>query len=292
VAYFLFVDESGHDQQASPYEVLAGVAVEEHDFWNLVQAIQQAEVVHFGARYSHGPRELKAKKLLKRKTFRLAQLEEPIAEEERTALAQECLEAGASATPRHLAALAQAKLAFVERVFDLCADFRIKAFALIVKKGARRPAAENMLRRDYAFFFERFFYFLEDVSPTTLGVIVFDELEKSRSHLLVSQMDSYFKDTERGRQRAGRIIPEPFFVHSDLTTGIQIADLIAYLLSWGFRDIKEMVQPRRPELDGFVRQVCRLRHRSVRNLQGKADFGIWSFHYITDLRPKSERRCG
>ncbi len=25
---------------------------------------------------------------------------------------------------------------------------------------------------------------------------------------------------------------EPFFVHSDLTTGVQVADLIAYYISW------------------------------------------------------------
>ena len=35
--------------------------------------------------------------------------------------------------------------------------------------------------------------------------------------------------------RATLIIAEPFFVHSDLTTGVQIADLIAYCISWGLR---------------------------------------------------------
>jgi len=31
MAYFLFVDESGHDQGESPYEVLGGIAVEDRD---------------------------------------------------------------------------------------------------------------------------------------------------------------------------------------------------------------------------------------------------------------------
>ena len=47
--------------------------------------------------------------------------------------------------------------------------------------------------------------------------MVFDELEKSQSHLLTDQMRRYFADTVVGQQRSNRIIPEPFFVHSDLT---------------------------------------------------------------------------
>lgn len=291
MTHFLFVDESGHDRKASPYEVLAGLAIEDRDLWNLIQAVQQAELEHFGRRYSSGPQELKAKRLLKTKTYRLAEREPDIPAEQRVVLARECLDCGSGATPSQLAALAQAKLAFVERVFQLCADYRCKAFAIIVDKASPRPADDTMLRRDYAFLFERFFYFLEDIGPTTMGAVVFDELERSRSHLLVGQMYAYFEQTAKGRQRAGRVIPEPFFVHSDLTTGIQLVDLLAYVVSWGFRGIRDMVEPARPELDGFVQQACGLRHKAVRAVGENPDFGIWSFYYIRDLRPAGERGC-
>jgi hypothetical protein len=69
MAYFLFVDESGG--QAAP-DVLAGIAIEDSNLWNLVLALQDAEMHCFGRRYSAGERELKAKKILKTKTFRLA----------------------------------------------------------------------------------------------------------------------------------------------------------------------------------------------------------------------------
>ena len=72
MAYFLFIDESGQDRTDSPYEVLAGIAVEDRNLWNFIQAVQQAEIRQFGTRYSHGHRELKAKKILNRKTFRKA----------------------------------------------------------------------------------------------------------------------------------------------------------------------------------------------------------------------------
>ena len=105
--------------------------------------------------------------------------------------------------------------------------------------------------------------------------MVFDELEKSQSHLLIDQMHRYFADTMVGQQRSSRIIPEPFFVHSDLTTGVQIADLVAYVISWGFR-MARMTKPARPELSQLSNQVAGLRHRAIRKRLGNPEFEIWS----------------
>jgi hypothetical protein len=285
VAYFLFIDESGQDHRASPYEVLAGVAVEDRDLWNLIKTIQDAEERNFGIRYSTGRSELKGKKLLKAKVYKLAKQLPPIPDVERRGLARQCLIAGNIVGRREIVALAQAKLDYVAEVFEICARFRCKAFASIVSKDAPTPDSSEYLRKDYAYLFQRFFYFLEDIDPAMSGIIVFDEFEKSRSHLLVEQMDRYFKRTAKGQQRSGQIIPEPFFVHSDLTTGIQVADLIAYILSWGFRT-KEMKEPARGELADLVNQIRLMRHRAVRDIANNPNFTIWSFtNLITDLRP-------
>lgn len=279
MAYFLFVDESGQDHRDSPYEVLAGVAIEDRDLWNMIQAVQNAEIRHFGTRYSVGPNELKAKKILKRKVFRMAGQMPPILEEERRALAKRCLEDGASAGKRELTALAQAKLSYVREVFEICAKFRCRVFATVVTEPTPCNDTPDYLRKDYSFLFERFFYFLEDINQSAAGIIVFDELEKSKSHILLNQMDRYFKLTEKGRQRSGRIIPEPFFVHSDLTTGIQLADLVADIILWGFRT-KEMVAPARKELDDYVKTVRQLRHRTSREIKDNPEFIIWSICVI------------
>lgn len=285
MAYFLFVDESGHDRRASPYEVLAGVAIQDRDLWNLVRAVQDAEYRHFGARYSDGHDELKAKRLLKRKTYRLAAQMPPLPLDERTSLAKVLLEQSAPPTRRGLTALGQAKIAYVEDLFDICSRFRCKVFASIVTPSTPALPAADYLRKDYAYLFERFFYFLEDTDPAASGVVVFDELDKTQSHVLVGQMDRYFKRTQKGRQRAGRIIPEPFFVHSDLTTGVQLADLVAYVVSWGFRT-GDMTRPPRAELASLVDRVCQLRHRAVREVGGNPDFVVWSFAVIPDLRTR------
>ena len=189
-----------------------------------------------------------------------------------------------------LKALAIAKLDYVASVFDICAHLGCRAFASIVEIDAH-PTTGGGLRKDYAYLFERFFYFLEDNAADEQGIVVFDELEKSKSHLLIDQMHRYFADTAVGRHRADRIIPEPFFVHSDLTTGVQIADLVAYVISWGFR-MPLMTKPARAELTQLANQVAGLRYRATRERLGIPEFEIWSFAHIADLRTKAERDEG
>lgn len=291
MSYFLFVDESGIDHKESPYEVLAGIAVEDRDVWNVITQLHSLEYRHFGRRVSDGQLEIKAKKLLKRKVFRLAGQLGPIPVERRKRLAKCCLEKGLDgSTPNmeELTALCQAKIAFVSDVMILCSRFRIKAFSSIILPDSPRPETRDMLRKDYAFLFERFFYFLEDRQPESIGVIVFDELERSRSHILVSQMESYFLKTAKGQERSSLIIPEPFFVHSDLTTLIQMADLVAYIISWGVR-IGNMTKTAREELSELAGQVCRMRHKAVRERGRNENYPVWSFAVIDDLRPVSER---
>ena len=294
LAYFLFIDESGQDRRDSPYEVLAGVAIEDVRLWDLVQLIRISKCDHFGTRYTRGERELKGKKLLKRKTFRLAGQLPAIPREERSELAFDCLQHPTEATFSQLTALAQAKLSFAGSVLDIAQSCGVCAFASVVDKNSP-PPEPHVLRKDYSYLFQRFFFFLEDIEALC-GIVVFDELEKSRSHVLLSQMDHYFTKFRTGRQRSSRIIPEPFFVHSDLTTGVQVADLIAYITSWGIRFHRDMTQPARRELDPFAARALRLRHRSVRpgSLFGEErdpeeEFGIWSFAWIPDLRPRGDR---
>ena len=159
---------------------------------------------------------MKGRALLKRKVFRHRGLDVVVDRADVPALACAALDGGANADRRMLKALAQAKLDYVGAVFDICHELECRAFASIVETDAP-PTEAGGLRKDYAYLFQRFYYFLQDVGVEQ-GIVVFDELEKSQSHLLIDQMRRYFGETAVGRRRAARIIPEPFFVHSDLTT--------------------------------------------------------------------------
>ena len=288
MAWFLFVDESGQDHKESPYEVLAGIAIEDQVLWPLIKELHDAEVAHFGRRYSAGARELKGKKILKAKTFRLATLNCQVLPHEIPILSKECLDnGGENASVQHLKALSLAKIGYVSDVFTICERRGCKIFVSMVDQDAPGTTGDG-LRKDYGYLFERFFYFLEDLPDQPQGIIVFDELEKSKSHILIEQTHRYFKETAIGRHRASQIVPEPFFVHSDLTTGVQIADLVAYCMSWCFR-IAGMTEPRRVELLPYTNQLARMRYRAIRNRQGNPYFEIWSVAHITDLRTQIER---
>ncbi|HWA91775.1 MAG TPA: DUF3800 domain-containing protein [Rhizomicrobium sp.] len=210
MAWLLFIDESGHDRRLAPYEVLAGMAVRDYHVWNLIKELHNAEIRRFGRRYSAGTDELKGKKILKNKVFHHVVLNAPVSDEEIPILAKKALDDGASSSVREWKALALAKLAYVNDVFALCKRFRCRVFASVVEVAAPRSNSDG-LRKDYGYLFERFFYFLEDNRPQEHGIVVFDELEKSRSHLLIDQCHRYFKDTAIGRHRASLIVPEPFF---------------------------------------------------------------------------------
>ena len=297
MAFVLFIDESGQDRRESPYEVLGGVAIEDSKIWSLITALQHTELEHFGRRTTRAEGELKARSLLKKKTFRLAAQLSPLPAEQRTMHAKAALDEGDAAksedrpsrhTRMQLTALAQAKIAFSQRILEVCSQHQGRAFASIVDRDAPRPASRNILRKDYAYLFERFFYYLEDLPPYQHGIIVFDELERTQSHLLVEQMAEYFLMTATGKLRASRILPEPMFVHSDLTSLVQVAELVVYLVAWGFRAIRAMARPGRPELLDLATSVAALRYRTLRETPD-GTFDRWSFAFIDDLRSLRER---
>lgn len=279
MAYFLFIDESGQDHKDSPYEVLAGVAIQDTELWKLIKDIHELEIDCFGRRYRLDGREIKATNFLNRKTFRLAMQMPPIDLFERTPLAKEALDNGDSVTRKQLTALAQAKLSYVRQVFQLCQQYRCKVFASIVADHTKVSTDASMLRKDYIYLFERFYYFLEDTPGEPRGIVVFDELDKSASHILLTQMDKYFKRTAKGKARSSLIIPEPFFVHSDLTTGIQIVDFAAYLLSWNFR-VEKLTAPGREELSQYIEQIKPLRYRCIREINDIRNHIIWSITIV------------
>lgn len=85
------------------------------------------------------------------------------------------------------------------------------------------------------------------------------------------------------------IVPEPFFVHSDLTTGVFLADLTAYILGCGWR-LQKMTEPVRAELQPYA---AKLHDMQFHGEKPKPDgSGVWQLHGITfidDLRGQADR---
>jgi hypothetical protein len=151
-----FVDESGTDHREAPYEVLAGVAIRERVLWSLIQAIRSSERDYFGMTLAEAVLELKGKKLLKSKVFRLAGQAEAFHPARRTELTRIFLQKGLQGQiPRRdeFTAYGQTVLAFVNEVYALCAQFGVKVFASLVNPHSPQPEGD-FLRKDYAYLFE------------------------------------------------------------------------------------------------------------------------------------------
>lgn len=196
-------------------------------------------------------------------------------------LARELLVDGTAVTRDRLTALGQAKIEYCRFSLDLARRHGAKVFATIVPLEAPRPERSDALRKDYAFLFERFYYFLNGSPGDPMGYLVFDELDRSAAHILLGQVSNYFVNTRNGRSRSRLIIPEPFFVHSDLTTLIQTADIVAYVISWGLR-LRRMTAPARDEL----RPLADLVHRLQFTRETEGGDRIYGLKLIDDLRPR------
>jgi len=292
-----FIDESGHDHKETPYEVLAGVSVRERDLWNLIQAIRNAELEFLGLHMAEVGLEMKGRKLLKKKITRFAGEGPAIPFDERRRLVRSLLRKGWDRSQgrtvedvkfNELVAYGQAVRAFVQRVFELAARFGAKTFAAIVGLNAPRPADPSFLRKDYAYLFERYYQYLEAVSTDEMGLVVFDQLEKAQCRILLGQLEGYFLESEKGYQRSARVVPEPFFVHSDLTTVVQIADLAAYCVNWGLR-LKGMTEPTRTEIEPLARMVYDMKFVGRWFDENQQERPLYSIFYVDDLRPRHER---
>ena len=72
MAWFLFMDESGHDHKQTPYEVRGGFAIAEEKLWPLLQDANRLELDCFGTRLADFKSEVKGAKLLKADRFKHA----------------------------------------------------------------------------------------------------------------------------------------------------------------------------------------------------------------------------
>jgi Protein of unknown function (DUF3800) len=285
----LFLDESGTDHKQAPYEVLAGLSISEERAWPLIQVIHASQLEHFGVRLADVLKEFKGSQLLKTKTFRLAQQMDSIPSDQRRELAISLLEKGrlsretgvqSNVSKAELTAYAQASLAYARRVLELCDLYGVRTFASVIDPNAPR-SINRKLRKDIMYLLERFHISLGNKGH---GLIVFDELDVTQSKRVAAQILDYFENTSTGRRRATRILPEPFFVHSDLTTLVQVADLIAYCINWGLRFEGQMTAPVRLELRELSDLVEKIEFRTTQNKRH-----VRGFCFLKDLRGKKEK---
>lgn len=303
-----FFDESGIDLKSAPCSVLAGIAVSEDILWKFITEAIALKKSILALKTLH-EWEPKGKKLLKRKKIRLSKQSPMIDAKQRSRLLRSLYEKNEkkiNPTKHELTAIGQASVIYVEKILELCKHYDIKVFASVVPRESINTKGSE-LRKDYSYLFQRIYLHLISISNTEKGIIVFDETEKNLSDILIKQMRRYFLNTYKGQERSQRIIPEPFFVHSDLSTATQAADVIAYIINYGYKKfaIENIVTdhsskeekihtfdrepPIREELEYLGEKVFDLQFSGIgqdHNKKPRKHFGIV---YIKDLRTRFEK---
>jgi len=239
MSWLLFMDESGHDHRNMPLEVRGGIAIHAKSIWGFVRDFQQAEEDCFGVRLSEFGTEVKGSKLLRVERYKWARQMDELGSIERRKAVKRFLTKNLQKIPperREFTAYGQASLEMARRIFDLLQRHDANLFASTIPQGVRKPRGyrfDNFLRKDHAFLQERFFHFLE--SKQEHGLFVMDQSDKTEDRRYVKKLQDYYAKTHLGRERTRWIVPAPMFVDSDMSPGIQAADLCLYCVNWGFR---------------------------------------------------------
>jgi hypothetical protein len=79
------------------------------------------------------------------------------------------------------------------------------------------------------------------------------------------------------------------FVKSHLTLGVLVADIIAYILSWGFRHAQVLSAPPRPNLREFADLIREINHIPDEMPEELDLYGILYIQDLADLQQWSKR---
>lgn len=258
MSYLLFMDESGHDHRTMPYEVRGGISIASINVFKLIQDIQVSERQIFGCRLSEFKTEIKGSKLLAKDRFRWAQQMPELSKEDRQKGCRRfltaCLE-DRTPTCQDFTAYGQASLKMADTILNLLRKYKAHIFACVIEKGVVKPANfeyEDYLRKDHICLMERFAHFLE--SNREDGLLIMDQCEKEYDKKFKKQLANYFSKTIKGQQQAHWIIPEPFFIESDINYLIQVADLCIYAINVGYRLSRAMNAEVRKEVQDLMEQ--------------------------------------
>ena len=94
---------------------------------------------------------------------------------------------------------------------------------------------ETLHKKAYEFLLERIEHFMAEYHPKHRALIVMDDTSKELNQA-VAMKHAYFQRAGNQNMRFKHIVEYPFFTRSELSNGVQLADLLAYNIYRTFRD--------------------------------------------------------
>ncbi len=127
------------------------------------------------------------------------------------------------------------KMEFIEEVLSPCKRYQLLAFAVGMQQ-IEEPmlvgfsSEESRIFRIYHYLLERVEAMMQENYPDDMAMVLLDSSDKETNKRRAIAFGNFLYGHEAGRSMQ-KIVETPFFVSSDLTPGIQIADLFAYALA-------------------------------------------------------------
>ena len=189
----VFVDESGkpHPNDSTTNPVLCGVCIKESDIKPLTQSIYQLKMRIFGK-----DTEIKATSLIRRQVLNKKMTNNK---------------------------------QYVDELIKTACSFDIKIFAIIMDKPDNPVVmSEKLLPKHYKLLIKRIEYYCENYNYEK-AILVFDEVTPRDDLIVAKCITKFLFMSELGKQ-FDRILEMPFFVSSEVTPAIQLADIFASII--------------------------------------------------------------
>jgi len=132
---------------------------------------------------------------------------------------------------------------YAEEVLHICKKFDGVTFAVVEPKPTQEEFEsinQLYIPKAYKFLYERINQFCMECENDERGLAIFDTQDMRKDEILSQKISNYFYRTKSGQTQLA-IIPEPYFVSSKISYGIQIADLIAYIVNQKFVGRKDII---------------------------------------------------
>jgi len=108
--------------------------------------------------------------------------------------------------------------------------------AVIDKRHLRdHTTHETLHKKAYEFLLERIEHYMAEYHPKHLALIVMDDTSKQLNQA-VAMKHAFFQRAGNANVRFSHIVEYPFFTRSELSNGVQLADLLAYNVYRAFKD--------------------------------------------------------
>lgn len=125
----------------------------------------------------------------------------------------------------------------VAAYFDQLAPLKAVVMAAVIDKRHLHDhfTHETLHKKAYEFLLERIQHYMREYHPKHNALIVMDDTSKQLNRA-VAMKHAYFQRAGNQNMRFGQIVEYPFFAASELSHGVQLADLLAYNVYRAFKD--------------------------------------------------------